>query len=44
MQKLETKIAETKSEILKWMFGSGAVQILAIIGTLITLLHNIGKL
>jgi hypothetical protein len=36
--------AETKSEILKWIFASSALQIFAIAGTLLGILHSVGKL
>jgi len=41
---LRQEIAETKAEILKWMFGAIAVQTLAIIGAIIGLLHNSGRM
>jgi hypothetical protein len=44
MQKLDAKISETKAEILKWMFGAITTQTIIIVGTLVALLHNIGKL
>jgi hypothetical protein len=41
---LETKIAESKAEILKWMFGAIAVQTFVLLGALIGLIHNSGKI
>jgi hypothetical protein len=37
--RLDARIAESKSEILKWMFGEMAGQTLVIIGTVLALQH-----
>ncbi len=44
VQKLDTRISETKAEILKWMFGSIAVQTFVLLGALIGLIHGEGRL
>jgi len=41
--KLDAKLSETKFEILKWTFGAAGLQTLAILGTMIAMLHNVGK-
>ncbi len=37
--RLETKIAETKAEIIKWFFGVVGIQTAAIIGSVLTLVR-----
>ncbi len=37
--RLESKIAETKSDILKWMFGTIGFQTIVIIGAIAALAH-----
>jgi hypothetical protein len=41
---IKSTVAESKAEILKWMFTAIITQTLIIVGTLVALLHNIGKL
>jgi hypothetical protein len=40
---LEAKIAETKADILKWLFVSIATQTLVILGALFGLIHSVAK-
>jgi len=40
IQRLDAKISETKAEILKWMFGSIAVQTVVLLGALVGLSHK----
>lgn len=42
--RLEKLIVASKFEILKWVFSMIGLQTLIILGALIALLHNIGKL
>jgi hypothetical protein len=37
--RLEARIAESKPEILKWMFGAMAAQTITIIGAVLALVH-----
>lgn len=41
--RLEAKIAESRAEILKWMFGAVGLQTLAILGGVAALLRLIGR-
>lgn len=43
MLRLENKIAETKSEILKWLFAGIGAQTLVLLGALFGLLHSVVK-
>jgi len=41
--RLEVKLAETKAEILKWMFGAMATQTFILLAALFGLLHSVVK-
>jgi hypothetical protein len=43
IQRLETKLAETKSEILKWLFGAIGAQTFVLLVALYGLIHSAGK-
>lgn len=40
---LETRISETKAEILKWLFAAIGGQTFILLGALFGLMHSIGK-